>query len=240
MTYIYKFNINGKSYVGSTKNIRKRMLHHSCMVGNENNKYYNLKLYKFIRENGGWDNVDICILQECNEDVRYIVEDFYIKHYKCELNMVDALRDKQKYKEYVDNWYQDNKDRLKKVRHEWYVKNKEKLRESRKKYREENRERQKKWYEENREKQKKYREENRDKIAERSKKYREENKEKLRECRKKYRQVNNCDCGGTYLSNKSSKTRHEKTKKHQTYLASLSSSSSSSSFQSSGIKNSVL
>jgi len=228
MTYIYKLKINGKSYVGSTKNIRKRIIHHSSTYENTNSKSYNLNLYKFIRENGGWKNVEVNVLQECNEDVRYIVENFYIKHFNCELNMVDAIRDKKKYKEYVDNWYQENKDRLKNVRHDWYINNKEKLKESRKKYREENRERQKKYREENKEKYKKYREENREKIAERYKKYSEKNREKILERQKKNREEGKrvCDCGGTYNIRKSSKTRHEKTKKHQNYLKSSSSSSS--------------
>jgi len=134
MTYIYKLKIAGKSYVGSTKHIKDRILHHSFLVNYENIHYYNLKLYKFIRENGGWDNVEIHILQECNEDVRYIIEDFYINHYKCELNMCSAKRDSKKYKEYADKWYVDNKYRLKKVRQKYYVNNKEKINEKNNQY----------------------------------------------------------------------------------------------------------
>ena len=190
MAYIYKFNINGKSYVGSTGNIKQRMDCHKSRCNNKNSDYYNLKLYKFIRENGDWDNVDIHILQKCNYDIRRIVEDFYIKHYKCELNLISAIFDVEKANETKIKYYENNKE-LKKIRDREYAKK-------------------------NKEKKKEY-----------DKEYREKNKEKLNE---KF----NCMCGGKYT--KKTKSMHEKTKKHQTYLASLSSSSSVSSFQFAGLK----
>lgn len=183
MAYIYKLKINGKSYVGSTENIKERIEKHKSSCCNTNNISYNIKVYKFIRENGGWDNVDIHILQKCNKSVKRIVEDFYMKHYNCELNDRSAILDVEKYKEYLKEYakkyHQENKEYIKEYKKKWFENNKEKL------------------------------------------------LEKL-----------NCMCGGRYT--KYNKSTHEKTKKHQTYLASLSSSSSSSSFQSSGIKNSVL
>lgn len=141
MVYIYKLKIAGKSYVGSTKHIRHRMNCHKSECYNQNSKIYK---YKFIRENGGWDNVEIHILQECNEDVRFDVEDFYIKHYNCELNEIGAVFDLQYHKKY----YQKNKQRKIKYHKEYYEKNKEKKKE----YRENNKEKRKEYVKNNKEK----------------------------------------------------------------------------------------
>ncbi len=45
-------------YIGHTQNYKDRIRLHKGV--NENCKKYNSKLYKFIRENGGWDNWIIC------------------------------------------------------------------------------------------------------------------------------------------------------------------------------------
>ena len=59
-TVIYKIvcndlNVTDK-YVGSTTDFRKRKCVHKTICNNENNKSYNFKVYKMIRENGGWSN----------------------------------------------------------------------------------------------------------------------------------------------------------------------------------------
>jgi len=148
MTYIYKLKINGKSYVGSTKNIKKRIVYHKGFLYNKTCRQYNFKLYKYIRENGGWENVIFHILQECNEDVRYIVEDFYIKHYNCELNSVGAILDLEKQKEYKKkynmkygkDYYQENKEELIDNAKEYYKNNKQKVLQYQKEYAEKNEE----------------------------------------------------------------------------------------------------
>ena len=43
-------------YIGSTINLKSRIMHHKSMCNNKNCKDYNCKKYKFIRENGGFDN----------------------------------------------------------------------------------------------------------------------------------------------------------------------------------------
>lgn len=145
MTYIYKLKINGKSYVGSTNNMSERMRGHKSPCYNINSKSYNIKLYEFIRENGGWNNVDICILQKCNEDVRYIIEDFYIKHYKCELNNISAIYDVEKRKKYIQTYnkpyYKNNKEKILQNVKNYYENNKEKVLNYQKEYSEKNKER---------------------------------------------------------------------------------------------------
>lgn len=57
---IYKIvcnDINIKEcYIGSCCNFNKRKNCHKSRCNKETDRNYNLKVYKFIRENGGWDN----------------------------------------------------------------------------------------------------------------------------------------------------------------------------------------
>ena len=57
---IYKItckNPNIKAiYVGHTFNLNRRSAEHKSICNNPNNKRYNFKLYKTIRDNGGFNN----------------------------------------------------------------------------------------------------------------------------------------------------------------------------------------
>ena len=44
------------SYIGSTHYWYGRMFNHAVRCHNPNDKEYNLKIYKIIREHGGWEN----------------------------------------------------------------------------------------------------------------------------------------------------------------------------------------
>jgi predicted GIY-YIG superfamily endonuclease len=43
-------------YVGSTTNFYRRKQKHKSTCNNSNDKGYNLNIYQFIRDNGGWEN----------------------------------------------------------------------------------------------------------------------------------------------------------------------------------------
>lgn len=189
-------------YVGSTCDYQHRILNHRSSCHNAIGKSYNLKIYQYIREHGGFDCFKTEILEEYPCDSKHEKEErerFWIEKLGSKLNTFIPTRDMK----------------------EWYEQNREKLLEQVKEYREENKdkiaERKKEYYEENRdkllEKKKEYREQNRDKIAERMKEYREKNREKIAEQRKeKY----TCECGSIIRFD--TKLRHERTKKHQTYV----------------------
>ena len=55
---IYKFVCRDKSvkdeYIGSTKNLHQRIKVHKCRCNNSNSSSYNLKVYQFMRVNGGY------------------------------------------------------------------------------------------------------------------------------------------------------------------------------------------
>ena len=55
-------------YIGSTLNFRNRKWKHKSACNNINRKEYNSYKYKFIRNNGGWENWDMIQLKEvsCN------------------------------------------------------------------------------------------------------------------------------------------------------------------------------
>ena len=46
----------GNIYVGSTCNFKRRESEHKKQCNNEQHQHYNVHLYKFIREHGGWHN----------------------------------------------------------------------------------------------------------------------------------------------------------------------------------------
>ena len=62
-TVIYKIvcknTENTDCYVGHTTNIKSRKAEHKYASITEDGVSYNSKLYKAIRENGGWDNWEI-------------------------------------------------------------------------------------------------------------------------------------------------------------------------------------
>ena len=82
-------------YIGSTIDLYNRFKAHKASVNNRNLNNYNLKIYQFIRENGGWDNFDREILEyyPCNneEDLK-IKEQEYISRFKPTLNTFNAYR----------------------------------------------------------------------------------------------------------------------------------------------------
>ena len=201
-TVIYKIfckdsNITD-TYIGHTTNFNKRKNQHKHCCYNENKKSYNLKVYQYIRNNGGWNNFEMVMIEEysCNSKLEAEKrERYFIEELKATLNIVIPTRTKKEYnkdyrekkKEYDIIYRKDNKDKIKEYHKEYRIINKEIIKELKKEY-----------YENNKEK-----------IKERNKKYNENNKEKIKE---KF----NCECGGCYT--KINISKHYKTKIHQEYL----------------------
>tara|TARA_R110000744_G_scaffold67751_1_gene138050 strand:+ start:161 stop:631 length:471 start_codon:yes stop_codon:yes gene_type:complete len=122
---IYKFVCRDKSvtefYIGSTKNLQQRIYHHKSSCHNSNGKEYNLKVYQFIRENGGWENWEIVVIKKLpntNKEARCYIEQFYKNLYKPTLNSRNAMgydieREKEWQKNYDKNYRIENKDKIK-------------------------------------------------------------------------------------------------------------------------------
>ena len=171
----YKLSIAGKSYIGSTTNLYDRKKKHKCDC---NKKDYNLKVYNFIRENGGWDKVKIMIIDKiiCHRNDALDFETKYMKMFNCELNSIYPKRSSKEY-------YENNKESIAEKCKKYREKNKESIAEKSKEYYENNRE-------EIIEYSKKYREKNIEKITENSKVYKKNNKESIIEKGKEYYENN--------------------------------------------------
>jgi predicted GIY-YIG superfamily endonuclease len=67
-TVIYKIICKDSSisdcYVGSTTNFTRRKTDHKCICYNKNSNTYYYPLYKFIRENKGWNNFEMIEIEK--------------------------------------------------------------------------------------------------------------------------------------------------------------------------------
>tara|TARA_R110002153_G_scaffold86539_1_gene214879 strand:+ start:186 stop:773 length:588 start_codon:yes stop_codon:yes gene_type:complete len=161
-------------YIGSTADLKQRIGSHKSSCNNSNSLQYNLKVYKFIREHGGWNSwaFDIELLTTGMEEKdRKQLEQNYIDCLHPHLNSCNALgldmekkkESKKKYynkesvKEYHKEYREDNKDKIKEYIKDYHQNNKESIKEQRKQYREKNKESIK-------DKKKEYREKNKESI----------------------------------------------------------------------------
>jgi hypothetical protein len=110
------------SYIGSTKNFRRRKCDHKTNCYNENNtKKFNYPLYSFIRENGGFDAFEMNPIEEIvveSKTQARIREQFWKENRETKFQMLNAwnpysdLTDNERYKIY----YQENKEQIQKQR----------------------------------------------------------------------------------------------------------------------------
>ena len=100
VVYIYRMNINDKYYIGSTKDIKLRILNHKSYCYNEHAQQYNFKVYKYIREYcDDWSEVSFDILDVydvISKEFRREIEQYYIDYFNNNLNMCRAKYDKEK------------------------------------------------------------------------------------------------------------------------------------------------
>ena len=186
-------------YVGSTTDFVKRKATHKSRCSKENNDCFNFKIYKIIRDNGGWDNWSLYVIEKfpCNDsyDAR-ARERYWIEILNSNLNTILPNRtikeyhetNKDKIKEYSKKYYENNKDKIqeyyekqKENCNDYYSRNKDKLKAKKKEY-----------YEKQKENCNDYYSRNKDKIKERKKEYYEKNKEKILEkCKLRYESKKN-------------------------------------------------
>jgi hypothetical protein len=181
-TIIYKLcckNLDVKDiYVGSTCNFTRRKNKHKSDSINSNSK-----VYKFIRDNGNFQNWEMIMVEEypCENIMqKFKRERYWYEELKATLNSGNPCRD-------IKEWYQDNKEKIKEHKKEYYQGNKEKFIERTKKYLENNKEKVKEYRKET---DKKYYEANKDKISQRRRGYREKNRDNINQKQREYREKN--------------------------------------------------
>jgi hypothetical protein len=103
-------------YIGSTNDIENRKQRHktSCCNENDKNRSYNLKVYKYIRNNGGWDNWEMVKICDVNKDISLReMEQYYIDFINPSLNSRDAIVDEDYDKNYTRRWRIENPEKEK-------------------------------------------------------------------------------------------------------------------------------
>jgi len=97
---IYKLcckDVNIKDiYIGSTSQLlcKRKSAHKNSCNDEYNSKKYNLKVYNFIRDNGGFNNWDLILLDNVpcnNKEQLYSIERSYIENLKPSLNSQKPL-----------------------------------------------------------------------------------------------------------------------------------------------------
>lgn len=153
-TVIYRISCNELPdfiYVGSTTDFTKRKARHKCSCKNSE-----FKLYRTIRENGGWDNWRITIIDEyidCTTKIEQkIREQKWIDDLNANLNMVNAFIteeqiqiNKVKNSEYKKIHRENNRVKINEQKKEYYNQHKEQLIEKSKIYSEQHAEKIKKY-----------------------------------------------------------------------------------------------
>ena len=88
-------------YVGKTRNFKRRVIQHKSDCYNENYKAYNLKVYEFIRENGGINNFNFIEIEknEYNDKDSAIRERYWIEELNANLNSLIPSRTDKEYNE---------------------------------------------------------------------------------------------------------------------------------------------
>jgi hypothetical protein len=88
-------------YVGNTTNLKSRKTEHKYNCLNESSKSYTLKVYDFIRNNGGWNNFEIIELEKysCNSKKEAEMrEHYWYFTLGSTLNMISPILDEDKRK----------------------------------------------------------------------------------------------------------------------------------------------
>lgn len=198
-TIIYKLCCKDISindiYIGHTTNFIQRKNSHKTSCCNENDKKYNQYVYKFIRNNGGFDNWSMIQIEERNCKNKRDAE--AIEHYWIE-TLVSKLNSNKPYamcKEepqlYKKGWYEENKAEILEKAKENYEENKE----------------QKLEY------QKQYVQENKETVKEYKDEWYQKNKEKILA---KQKETFTCECGSEVRC--AGKAEHNRSIKHKTYI----------------------
>ncbi len=119
-------------YIGSTTNLYNRNRSHKSRCNNPNDNHYNIKIYKFIREHGGWDNWEMVELYKypCNSKEELEIEERNAwEKYDSQLNSRTPHRTLEEYieikHEYNTIYYNVNQGQIKKNQLEYYHKNRD-------------------------------------------------------------------------------------------------------------------
>ena len=144
-TVFYKIVCNDLNitdcYVGQTTNFTKRKYEHKNTCCNPNSKTHNSKIYQAIRDNGGWDNWTMVMIEQCHcNDVLEArkKEREHMEQLNATLNSNTPSRTKKEYwADWADGYRQykeQNKEHIKTIKQQYYQNNRESIRAKSKQY----------------------------------------------------------------------------------------------------------
>jgi len=139
-TFYKIVNVNGDCemvYVGSSCNMKHRRNTHKSNCNNPKSKNYNLKVYKTIREHGGWDEFKIVELGSAEQITlteSLVIEETYRIELKAIMNTNRCGTTKDGIKEYYKQYGIDNVDKIKENHKQYNIDNANKIKEQRKQY----------------------------------------------------------------------------------------------------------
>jgi len=119
---------NDLLYVGHTTNFTKRKYKHKSNISS--NDKYNMKLYQMIRENGGWDDFNMIVIEEfpCkNLREAKAEEDKVMREMKSTMNTNRALKSLDAKYWYNKKYRELHQEQIKEHKHQYYEENKEKI-----------------------------------------------------------------------------------------------------------------
>ena len=213
-TIMYKIVCNDlnvkECYVGHTINMTKRKCCHKSACNNEKDKGYNNKIYQIIRENGGWSNWSMILVEKfpCKDKFEACKRERELyEGLGAKMNIQRPYITQEDTKEYYKKYYQDHKEEYIQNRKQYYQDHKEEIEQYQKKYHEDHKEElkqnQKKYYQDHKEQIKQYREDHKEQIEQYQKKYNEQYGKKYREENKEKRNKKiECDFCKKRLSNR--------------------------------------
>lgn len=114
-------------YVGHTTNKNERKRNHRNVCNNENSKNYNLYIYQFIRNNGGFDNWSFIVIEEypCNNvNEASLRERYFLETLGATLNKKIPSRT---FKEYSNEYREQNREIINEKKKEYRERNKGKI-----------------------------------------------------------------------------------------------------------------
>jgi hypothetical protein len=117
---IYKITCNlptiNEIYIGSTADYEKRCKSHWSDCENINSPNYRYRVYNYIRNNGGFGNFTINVIEHypcANKTEMRIREQYYINTLKPTLNERRAYINDEDYKQYQNQYSKNNNTKLK-------------------------------------------------------------------------------------------------------------------------------
>jgi hypothetical protein len=124
-------------YVGHTTNLTKRKAGHKNACNNPNIKDYNYFVYQFIRENGGWNNWELIVLEtkSCidKNDARRFEREWFEKK-GATLNKQLPITDREEQNELKIKYYYEHHEEMCEKAKIYNQEHKEERREYKKKY----------------------------------------------------------------------------------------------------------